>query len=142
MWTVPLQIPLSMGFSRQQYWNGWPCPPPGDLPDPGIKPTFLTSAALASGFFSTSTTWEALPSVQLSSFQSLSRVRLFATPWTAALHALLCMEFSRREYWSGWPCPPPGDLANLGIKSRFPTLQAESLPSKPPGNPTIVNTLS
>ena len=54
---VACQAPLSMGFSRQEYWNGLPCPPPGDLPDPGIKLVSLT-AALAGGFF-TSATWEA-----------------------------------------------------------------------------------
>ena len=53
LWTVASQTPLSMGFSRQEYWSGLPCPPPGDLPDPGIKP------ALAGGFFTTSATWEA-----------------------------------------------------------------------------------
>ena len=36
LWTVACQTPLSMGFSRQENWSGWPCPPPGDLPDPGI----------------------------------------------------------------------------------------------------------
>ena len=41
-WTVDCQAPLPMGFSRQEYWSGLPCPPPGDLPNPGIKPTFLT----------------------------------------------------------------------------------------------------
>ncbi|CAI9164456.1 unnamed protein product [Rangifer tarandus platyrhynchus] len=48
-----------MGFSRQEYWSGLPFPPPGDLPDPGIKPGSLTSPALAGGFFTTNTTWEA-----------------------------------------------------------------------------------
>ena len=57
LWTVALQASLSMGFSRQEYWNGMPCPPPGDLPHPGIKPVSLTSPALAGEFF-TSTTWE------------------------------------------------------------------------------------
>ena len=38
-WTIALQAPLTMGFSKQEYWNGLPCPPPGDLPDPGIEPT-------------------------------------------------------------------------------------------------------
>ena len=37
-WTVAHQAPLSMGFRRQEYWSGWPLPPPGDLPDPGIEP--------------------------------------------------------------------------------------------------------
>ena len=49
-----------MGFSRQKYWSGLPCPPPGDLPDPGIELTSLKSPALAGGFFITSTTWEAI----------------------------------------------------------------------------------
>ena len=46
-WTVVHQAPLSVGVSRQEYWRGLPCPPPGDLPDPGIEPTFLMSPALA-----------------------------------------------------------------------------------------------
>ena len=58
--TVAHQASLSMGFSRQEYWNGLPCPPPGDLPNPGIKPVTLKSPALAGSFFTTSTTWEAL----------------------------------------------------------------------------------
>ena len=48
-----------MGFSWQEYWSGWPCPSPGDLPDPGIEPASVTSPAVAGGFFSTSATWEA-----------------------------------------------------------------------------------
>ena len=51
--TVACQAPLSMGFSRQEYWSGVPFPPPGNLPDPGIKPMSPTSIALAGGFFST-----------------------------------------------------------------------------------------
>ena len=47
-WTVAHQAPLSMGFSRQEYWNGLPCPPPGDLPNPVIKPT---SPAMPGRFF-------------------------------------------------------------------------------------------
>ena len=68
-WTAAHQTPLSMGLSRQEYWSGLPCPPPGDLPDSGIKPMCLASPALAGGFFTTSTTQEALycSSVQFSS---------------------------------------------------------------------------
>ena len=47
VWTTACQAPLSMGFSRQEYWSGLPCPPPGDLPDPGIGPVSLKSPALA-----------------------------------------------------------------------------------------------
>ena len=59
-WAVACQAPLSMGFSKQEYWSRLPCPPPGDLSDPGIKPTSLTSPAWAGRFFTTCTTWEAL----------------------------------------------------------------------------------
>ena len=59
-WTVACQALLSMVFSRQVYWSGMSCPPPGYLPDPGIKPTSLMSLALAGRFFTTSATWEAL----------------------------------------------------------------------------------
>ena len=58
-WTIARQTPLSMGFSRQEYCSGLPCPPLGDLPDPGIEPKCLLSPALAGGFFTTSATWEA-----------------------------------------------------------------------------------
>ena len=59
LWNVAHQVPLSRGFSRYQHWSGFPCPPPGYLPNPGIEPTSLTSLVLANGFFTTSTTWEA-----------------------------------------------------------------------------------
>ena len=52
-WTVALQAPLSMEFSRQEYWSGFPFPSPGDLPDPGIELTSLVSPALAARFFTT-----------------------------------------------------------------------------------------
>ena len=59
LWTVAQQAPLSMGFSRQEYWSGLPCPSPGDLPDSGIEPESQMSPAFAGGFFTTSLTWEA-----------------------------------------------------------------------------------
>ena len=51
--TVAHQTPLSVGFPRQGYWSGLPCPPPGDLPNPGIKPMSLAFPTLAGGFFTT-----------------------------------------------------------------------------------------
>ena len=60
--TVAHQAPLSMGFSRQEYWRGFPCPSPGDLPDQGIEPASLASPALPGRFFTMSTTWEAFRS--------------------------------------------------------------------------------
>ena len=59
-WTIACQAPLSMGFSRQEYWSWLPCPPPGDLPNPGTEPISLMSPALAGRFFTTSTTWKVL----------------------------------------------------------------------------------
>ena len=58
LWTVAPQAPLSMGFSRREYWSGLPCPPPGDLPHLGIEPGSLTSPALAGRFYTISTTRE------------------------------------------------------------------------------------
>ena len=52
--TVAGQAPLPMGFCRQEYWSGLPCPPPGELPDPGNEPASFTSPALAGGFFTAS----------------------------------------------------------------------------------------
>ena len=72
-----------------------------------------------------------LPSVQFSSVQLLSRVRLFATAWTVAHQASPSMLFSRQEYWSGLPFPSPRDLSDPGIEPGSPTLQADSLPSEP-----------
>ena len=54
VWTLARQAPLSMGFSRQEYWRGLPCPPSGDLPDQGIKPMYFMSPPLADGFFTNS----------------------------------------------------------------------------------------
>ena len=69
--------------------------------------------------------------------KSLSRVQLFATPWTVAHQAPLSMGFSRQEYWSGVPFPSPGDLPNTGTEPRSPALQANSLPAEPQGKPSF-----
>ena len=65
--TIARQALLSRGFSRQEYWSGLPCPSPGDLPDPGIKPASLMSPTLAGRFLTTTATWEAHISVYLTS---------------------------------------------------------------------------
>ena len=70
--------------------------------------------------------------------KSLSCVQLFATPWTVAHQAPLSMGFSRQEYWSGLPCPPPGDRPNPGIEPRSTSLQVDSLLSEPPKKPILV----
>ena len=86
LWTIARQSPLSMGFSRQEYWSGLPISPSGDLPDPGVK-----------------SDWQAdsLPLIHQvrsvsQSVQSLNCVQLFGTPWTAACTSSL----SFTNYWS------------------------------------------
>ena len=65
----------------------------------------------------------------------LSPVRLFVTPWTVAYQAPLSMGFSRQECWTGLPFPSPGDLPEPGNEPGSPALQADALPSEPPGKP-------
>ena len=90
LWTVALQALLSMGFPWQEYWCGLSFPSPGDLPNPGIEPT---SPVLAGRFFTTEPPGS--PLLTISSLQSLSRVQLFVTSWTAACQASLSITNSR-----------------------------------------------
>ena len=73
LWVIALQAPLSMGFSRQEYWSGLPCPPPRHLPYSGIESTSLMSPALAGGFFTTSATLDKIISI----FSALSARRQY-----------------------------------------------------------------
>ena len=95
---MSLQPSLSLGLSRQDYWHGLPCPPPGHLPNPEIELTYLMSPALAGRLFTTTPTWEALffHFIEVSVQFSPSCVRFFATPWTAACQASL----SFTDSWS------------------------------------------
>ena len=70
--------------------------------------------------------------------KSLSRVRLFATPWTVAYQAPPSTGSSRQEYWSRSPFPSPGDLPNAGIEPGSPALEADALSSEPPGKPGVM----
>ena len=69
--------------------------------------------------------------------ESLNRVQFFPTPWTITHQTPQSMEFSRQEYWSGMPFLPPGDLPDPGIEPQSPVLQADTLPSEPPGKCAI-----
>ena len=75
---------------------------------------------------------------QRSEVKFLSRVRLLATPQTIACYAPPSMGFSRQEYWSRLPFPSSEDLPDPGIKPRSPALQADALPSEPPGKSTSI----
>ena len=120
--TLAQQAPLSMEFSRQEYWSGQPFPSPGDLPDPGIK---AQSHALQADSLP--------PEPPVTACRNLTKKKILllgqkaildnsflllllfsclvvsdsATPWTKARQAPLSMGFSRQEYWSGLPCPTP-----------------------------------
>ena len=124
----PASLLCSWGFSRQEYWSGYPIPSPEDLPYPGIEP-----GSPALWVDSLPAELPGKPKTRLD--YSLSHVRLFATQWTVAHQAPPSMGFSRQEYWSGLPFPSPGDLPDPGIEPRSPALQGDALTSEPPGNP-------
>ena len=78
------------------------------------------------------------PSCMLCVLSCFSSVQLLVTPWTAAHQTPLSMGFSRQEYWSGLPCPPPGDLPDSGTEPMSPVspaMQVDSLPLSQPGKP-------
>ena len=121
-WTVAHQSLLSMGFSRQQYWNGLPCPPPGDLPDPRIEPASLKSLALAGGFFITSTTCESLKTLSLFSGKTEQQVtQQLGPPSGSVLKNLpanagdkgLVRKISQRRKWQPTPVFLPGKSHGL-----------------------------
>ena len=126
-----------MEFSRQEYWSGLSCPPSGDLPNPEIEPR--SPALQADSLLSEMPGKPKMAPVMLErkkvkvKVKLLSLVPLFGIPWTVVYQASLSMGFSRQEYWSGLPFLSPGDLPNPGIKPGSPTLQADVLPSEPPG---------
>ena len=127
--------PLSMGLPRQEYWSGLPCPPPGELPNPGIEPRSPTLQA------------DSLLSEPLGKLKTDTREGTYYMCLVIQLCVTLCNHgpsftrllcpwgLFRPENWSGYPCPPPGHLPNTGIKPRPPALQADSLPSEPAGKP-------
>ena len=110
LWTVACQAPLSIGFPRQQHWNGVPGPHPGGLHDPGIEPMSLMSHALAREFLT------GKPKRKLCMRSHFSCVQFSAIPWTVALQALLSMGLSRQGYWKRLSFPPPGCLLDPVIK--------------------------
>ena len=98
--TVAYQAPLSMGFSRKEYRIGLLCPPPGDLPDPGTEPTSLTLPALAGGFFTSSTKWEAhWPAVLEKKWRGVSLGGGLVV-YSAHIPELLLMESAEIQKWN------------------------------------------
>ena len=114
-WAVAYKAPLSMEFSRQEYWSGLPFPSPGDLPNSGIEPgsPALQAVTLPSeppGY----------PLRLLLLLSHFSRVQLCATPSTAAHQAPPPLGFSRQEHWSGLPFPSP--MHESEVAQSCPTL--------------------
>ena len=118
-WTAPRQAPLSMGFSRQEYWSRLPCPPPGDLPHPGTEPASLTSACIGRRFFTTGATWEAaqIKHTHRHANWSSLQVQRRPTPPSPCLGAPTC-----RDQPAGRPSCSPSNLCrlSLGLTSASP----------------------
>ena len=87
-WTAVCQALLSMGFSRQEDWSGLTCPPPGDLPDPGIESMPLIAPALAGGFFTISATWEAQEDIQ---YILIILLKFCKWGWTTFSSSVYCL---------------------------------------------------
>ena len=138
-WTIVRQFPLSMDFSRKEYWSGLPLPTPGNLSHPGIEPT---SPELAGRSFTIIPPGKRLEGIKievlirLRKWKLLSHVWLFATSLSSPTHGL----------YSTWNSPGQntrvgshsllqGNLPNPEIKSRSPTFQADSLSAEPQGKP-------
>ena len=115
--TRACQAPLSMGFPRQEYWNGLSFYSPGDFPNQGSNPCLLHWLEDSLPVSHLGCPYEMMHACIL---KSLSHVQILATLWTVAHWAPLSMGFSRQEYWSGLPCPPPGYLLDAGIEPISP----------------------
>ena len=111
-WTMACQAPLSTGFLRQEDRGGLPLSSPGSFPTQRPNPGLYT----AGGLLHCRQILHRLSHQGSLMCSVLSRVQLFATPWTVACQAPLSMGFFRQEYWSGLPFPPPGDLSEPGVK--------------------------
>ena len=89
--TVACRASLSMKLSRQEHWSGLPCPPPGDLPNPGMVPMSLMSPASGGGFLTTSATWEVLFHITNSKLTKLNKINTnsqhiyLSSPWCKSL---------------------------------------------------------
>ena len=140
---------------NQQKWQSMELQGPVPLPEKKWQITWqkLSESTLSANQSKDSSNWSSTQSRKSSQFsvrilklsigvigvgfqcqlvKLLSRVQLFATPWTVAHQAPLSIGFSRQEYWSGLPFLSPGDLPNPGIEPRSPALQADALTSEPP----------
>ena len=140
LWTVAHQAPLSTGFSSQENWSGLPCPPPEDLPDPGIKPMTSASPALQADSLPTQppgkprNTKSESESEVAQSCLSLCDPMDCSLPGSSYQRSLVDIFQARILEWVAMP-------SSRGLSQpRFPALQADSLSSEPPGTVIIFNT--
>ena len=119
LWTVAPQAPLSMRFSRQEYWGGLLCPPPGDLPNPGIKPASVMSPALEGGYFTTSEKGTQTAPLRIQC-PCLQRERSFS--WACGLDHCMCMARIHPTWrivcWQGWRALPVHPAHYVWISTR------------------------
>ena len=139
---------LSMGFPRQEPWSELLFSSPVDHSDPGIE---FTSPALKLDYLLLGHQGSHIHMCMCVCIFTLQVITRYCAMccvlrhsvmsdslqpfWNVVRQAPVSMGFSRQDYWSGLPCPPPGDLPNPGIGPWSPTLQADSLPSELPGKP-------
>ena len=125
LWTVAHKASPSTGSSRQEYWSGVPFPPPGDLPNPGIEPTFRMSPALAARFFTTRATWEAWPCPleQDPVFQHSQSL------WSGSSHNPLSLSIRGQTEWK--PQSQKTNPMNSMKRQKDMTLKDETAPSPP-----------
>ena len=116
-WTAACQAPLSVKFSRQEYWSGLPCPPPGDLPNPRVEIESLTSPALAGRFFTTGATW--MGEARCSTNYPLRIIYLFAL--ALLCWGKVCSHFFVENHQKCYPCHGGGHRGGLPIHTAVST---------------------
>ena len=134
--TAACQTPLCMGFSRQEYWSGFPCPPPGGLPSPGIKPMSPMSPALAGWFFTTSATWETPKPSRKKESEVAESCPILCNPMGCKPTRLLPpWNFPGKGTGVGCHFLLQGIFVIRGLNLGLPALRADTLPSEPPRSP-------
>ena len=139
-----------MGFSKQEYWSGLPFPSPGGLPNSGNEPMSPAGHNLKNKGHSIVLKPPCVSSMDINGrWSSINKSESVGKltqlcPTLCDPRTIQSMEFSRPEYWSGYPFPSPGDLPDPMIEPRSPALQADSLPAEPQWKPenTGVDSLS
>ena len=130
-WTIACRTPLSVEFSRQEYWSGLLFPPPGDLSNPGIKPSSLVSLDFTSGLFTSAPPGKPLSVSECLVTQScLTLQPMDCSPPGSSVYGIL--QVSILEWVALYS---PGELPDPWVEPRSPALQADSLPAKPSGKP-------